>query len=249
MPRTETGENDSVCRKCGQRANDMCSGCKDALYCSIECQRWDYRVGCHRALCKGPPVGRKINKVLRALFAAEWKWLNGLSAKERAELFSSHTRNYPLNHLFQSGAVALVLARVNACALLTNRHDCQDEYGAVFYSQVLEPWFVAHKEFLVEEGFDIEYIDHSVRVSGGIDAMTDHGMVAIVKDTRSPKIEMVNRVFNKIRSPISFVWTEDEAATWKDMESCLSFYPTRMGGQATGSKVRYYFQYPKQAFG
>lgn len=234
------------CRKCGKKADEVCSGCK-APYCSVACQTWDWKEGGHRALCKGPASNRKIRSILCELFVAEWEWLQGLSRAEKEELFSDCMLGCPLNHLFRGGEVALVLARANACAILKHR-GCRREYGPEYYAKVLEPWYNKHMEFLNEQGFVVEYIDHGVFVSGH-PSLNDYGGAALVKDIRSPKIELVNKIFTISRIPLPFLWREEEAVTWQNMVDCISFAQTREGSQESGSAVEYYFQFPKQVFG
>jgi len=41
------------CRKCGKEVAEACSECKDALYCSRECQHWDWKIGGHKHCAEG----------------------------------------------------------------------------------------------------------------------------------------------------------------------------------------------------
>jgi hypothetical protein len=64
--------NDS-CHVCGKEASDECAGCHDALYCSVSCQKQDWKVLGHKPLCRGPELNRKIHNILQDLFATEWR--------------------------------------------------------------------------------------------------------------------------------------------------------------------------------
>ena len=46
----------AVCKHCGRAGTDMktCTGCKDATYCGVVCQRANWKAG-HKKTCKGKP--------------------------------------------------------------------------------------------------------------------------------------------------------------------------------------------------
>ncbi len=254
------GLNES-CRICGKDANDACSGCKDALYCSKPCQKWDWKTGGHKVLCRGPDTNRKINKILRELFAAEWTWLQGLSFGDKERLFWDEALDMPMNHLFISGQVALVLARANACAALrgNNNQMLHEEYGFDYYEIVLKPWCMENMDFLSEQGFFVELITREVYVSDrecdcdspcGNLSDTLGGSAALVKDIHSPKIGLVNSVFGMERPCRLAEWTEEEKSlTMDDLLDCATFRRSKEGNLETGSIVTYYFSHPKQVFG
>lgn len=186
--------------------------------------------------------------MLRELLAAEWQWLQGLTPEQREEVFSESDTDFPLDLLLRAGRVALVLARANPCALLNNKPDRQDEFGPIYYSSVLGPWYEKHKEYLEDLGFTVEFIDDPVYVIGPA-GLIDYGGAALLQDKTSDKNELVNKIFHATRTPFCFTWSEEETVTWKDLDGCLSYKPTKMGNQATGSNVSYYFKYSKQVFG
>jgi hypothetical protein len=251
-----------ACRICGKDANDACSGCKDALYCSYECQKWDWKKGGHKALCRGPPENRKINHIIRNLFEAEWKWLNSLSTSEKTELFAERADGMPLNHFFLGGSVALVLAGANACAFCTG-HYFTEEYGAAYFANVLTPWYTKHMDFLSEKGFFIEFISHEVYVADRPCSCRSYngkpcgelydlarGGAALVKNIRSPKIELVNKVFVEERPIFLKSWKGDgERVVVQDFLNCISFRRAHdKTNPETSSIIRYLFQYQKQVF-
>lgn len=240
--------NERRCRKCGKPADDECSRCKDAIYCSRECQRWDYRIGGHRALCKGPPVGRKMNNILRELFAAEWTWLKSLSRSERQELFKERFSSSPLNHVLSTGVAALVLARVNPCAIFDDGWTYKPAYGPKLFNLVIEPWYEKHKAFLNEEGFVIEYMNRPVLVDDG-ESLRDYGETTLIKDMRSSKTDLIAKVFDDLRTPILSLWTVKDAVTWKDVADCMVFRPSSCRLLEDGSSVVYFFRFPSQALG
>lgn len=250
---------DECCRVCGKEAEDACGGCKSALYCSKKCQKWDWSTGGHKALCRGPAINRKLNAVLRDLFASEWQWLQSLSTSERSQLFASNTLIMPLNHLFISGEVALVLARINASALLTNGR-CSDEYGYEFYRKVLSPWYSKHMALLSSEGFFVELITHGVFVSDQqcqcspyCDELFDcvRGGAALFKDTRNAKNDLVNKLFEGKRSIYLIDWKEEDkkAFTISDLNSCVCLPQPREPTVETATNISYFFQHSKQVFG
>jgi len=258
-------ESSCRCRKCGKEASEACSVCHEARYCCKACQKFDWKEGYHKALCRGPASGRKIHTILRELFVAEWQWLKSLSTTEKEVLFQRSALNTPLNHLFLAGEVALVLARANPCAVLSNfRKQHTKEYGVEYYRNVIAPWYGAHQEFLNEQGFYIEFLFHAVFVAdrpcqcptNGLDQPCGEQLLtmavgaALVKDVRSEKIGLVDKVFGTERSSFLKDWTEEEkAVTWNDMMKCTFIAQTREGIVETGSEIHYYFQYPKQIFG
>jgi hypothetical protein len=236
-----------ACRVCGREANDKCSGCHDALYCSVSCQRFDWKILGHKPLCKGPALNRKIRNILHDLFTTEWQWLQNLSSREEAKLFNDRLRKSPLNHKFRGGEIALVLFGVNACVLCIHP-GFVDNYGPEYYKNVMSPWYDRHKTFLSEQGFTVEYIDHPVFVSGQ-SLMLDYGGAAVFMNSNSPKIDLVTQIFKNKRGPAPFLWSGEEMVTWHDMMDCFSFKTTREGDQASGSGAEYHFQFPRQVFG
>lgn len=258
----EAEERSLLCRACGKPAFDACSNCH-SRYCSKACQKWEWKHGGHKALCQGPASNRKIHTILRELFAAEWQWLQGLSPPEKETLFRSEFQDVPLNHLFMAGEVALVLARANPCALLSSFPRHKADYGFEYYSKVITPWYKAHKEFLNQQGFFVEFIPHGVFVSDRPCQCLGNGKeeacgelanmawrVGLIKDIRSPMIGLVNTVFTNVRFPTLEEWTEAETSiTWKQMMQSLFIAQTREGTQEEGSNVCYNFQQPKQVFG
>jgi len=76
-----------------------------------------------------------------------------------------------------------------------------------------------------------------------------HGQVALVNDTRNPKIGLVNMVFNKARPPFQEMWGDKDDACLQDMVECLYFWQSKPGDQLSGSNIDYYFEYPSQIFG
>lgn len=228
--------NSNSCRVCCNEADDECSGCHDALYCSVSCQKRDWKILGHKPLCRGPEVNRKIRNILQDLFAAEWQWLRGLSSSGKAKLFTERMLEQPLNHLFHGGEVALVLTGTNACAVLFHPH-CLDDYGPAYYRNVMSPWYDRHRTFLNEQGFFVEFIDHPVIIQRGVLDTLQFSNVGIIKNSNSQKIDLVNRVFSNQRTPVSFFWSDDEAVTMHDMMECYAFRTTHEGDQASGSNV------------
>lgn len=253
--------NNECCRICGNEANDACSSCKDALYCSKACQRWDWKTGGHKALCRGPALNRKINAVVRDLFSAEWKWLKSLSREDRIELFRERTRSAPLNYLSLSGQVALVLARANACALMTS-NICTEEYGSEYFAKVLSPWYDKYMDFLNEEGFVVEYISHEVYLADfpcDCTALNGRpcgelfdfarGGAALVKETRSPKMDLVDKVFGVERPLFLKNWKDEEKTIMmQDFNECINYRQSDEVNSVTASGIQYFFQYHKQVF-
>jgi hypothetical protein len=81
-------------------------------------------------------------------------------------LFKDDFQDKPLNPLVLSGDVALVLARANSSALLSNiRHQQSYSFGGIFFEQFLSPWYRKHQEFLNQEGFYMEFIHHDVNLA------------------------------------------------------------------------------------
>ena len=239
--------SNNSCRVCGKEANDECSSCHDALYCSVSCQKRDWKILGHKPLCRGPELNRKIRNIVQDLFATEWQWLRGLSSSEKAKFFSDEILGAPLNHLFRGGEVALVLTGTNACAELFHPF-CRSDYGSEYYKKVLLPWYDRHRTFLKEQGFFVKFIDHPVYVKKGEDIMTFRNF-GIIGNSNSSKSQLVYKVFTNQRIPISFFWSTDEAVTIHDIVECLSFRTTRVGDQTSGSGVEYIFQFPEQVFG
>jgi hypothetical protein len=165
----------------------------------------------------------------------------------------------PLNHLFISGEVALVLARINACALLTNGR-CSEEYGYEFYRKVLSPWYTKHMALLSSEGFFLALITHGVFVSDHqCQCSSPHcvelvdcvrGEAALFKDTRNAKNDLVNKLFEGKRSIYLIDWEEEDkkAFTFSDLNSCLCLPQARRATVETGTNINYFFQHSKQVF-
>lgn len=260
------------CYECGAVAENTCNGCEQAVYCSLQCQALDYATS-HKELCQGPLLNLKIHSVLRELFTAEWKWLNGTREyletdmerlyreKILGEKVEDDEHVSPLNHEFRSGEVALVLMGVSPCALIINYRYWT--YGQEYYAVVLHPWFVRHQEFLVEQGLDVELINHEVYCLGHLCGCLDadgntcgkladiaQGGCALVKNTRSPKINLVNEIFTKERSEDPKEWDEEEQVSVKDLVECLSFPLGQDTAQLTPfAEVTYQFEFPNKIFG
>ena len=215
-----------------------------------------------RQLCHGPPENRIMNHVIRDLFAAEWKWLNDLSTSEKTDLFVEKAIGMPLNHMFLAGSVALVLAGANACVLCTG-HYFTEEYGSTYFADVLSPWYTKHMDFLSDNGFFVEFISHEVYVADlPCDCMSYNGKpcgelfdfakggAALVKDIRSPKIELVNKVFMQQRPIFLKSWKDDgKRVVQQDFLDCISFRRAHVETDIeTSSVIRYLFQYHKQVF-
>ena len=232
-----------ICRVCGKEAKDKCSGCNlDALYCSVSCQRSDWKDKGHKQLCKGPPVNRKIHTVVRDLFSIEWRWLKGLSSTEKTEIFEERKLQAPLNHLFLAGEVALVLAGANACTLV-NHFGFLPKYSSEYYAKVLAPWYGTHQEFLNQIGFFVEYLDYPVLVLDDSSGIVDIGNAAIIWDSNSPKSRLINGIFWGERHAIPVV-------PWREAMDCFYFKPTRNTDDGQNQfLVKYYFEFPKQVFG
>ena len=264
---SESSESSHRCFKCGKQADDRCSGCKEAYYCSRDCSLWNWKVGGHKALCRGPPLQRRMHIILRELFVAEWEWLKA----GECEFWSwspddDNDHPAPLNHLFVSGQVAMVLARVNPCVLLLSYSF--PLFGKEYHDKILFPWYETHQDFLNEQGFEIEFISHGVHLwnepcqcvvngerCGNLRdfAQGGAGGAALAKDMRSPKIELVNKVFHTRRpQKVSAEWKEEDKVTVKDLLECYSF--VRDGDREVEEagrrgSVQYLFQFPNQVFG
>lgn len=142
---------------------------------------------------------RKIHIILRDLFVAEREWLCNMSRPERENLFHDDWHDDPLNHLFISGEVALVLAKGTSCAVLFDSNMCTSAFSFEYYTCVLAPWSERHKEFLREQGFRVDLITHGLYLADrpkrpGMASQGDlldlffgsHNGVALFSDTRSP---------------------------------------------------------------
>jgi hypothetical protein len=231
---------------------------------SLDCQLYDYKRQGHRALCRGPEVNRKIHIILRDLFVAEREWLCNMSRPERENLFHDDWHDDPLNHLFISGEVALVLARGTSCAVLFDSNMCTSAFSYEYYTCVLAPWSERHEEFLREQGFRVDLITHALYLADRpkrpgmasrgdlLDLFfgSDNG-VALFSDTRSPHNELIDKVFLKKRSDKLKEWTEDERqVTWTDFAKCTSFPASTQALDPTeGSTVFYSFEFPNQVYG
>lgn len=253
----------SHCHNCGGRdAENVCSGCTVAFYCSKRCQRADWRAG-HKILCRGSPLQHKMHSVVRELFAAEWKWLNSgpheYEEWDRCE--DDEPPVIPLNHRFRAGEIAMVLARANPCVFVNN--DRFPFFGEAYYNEVISPWYEKHREFLCEQAFNVEFISHGVHVKdqfcpcvkedgtpcGNLQDFAVKGAV-LVTDMRSPKIELVNKVFHTMRSQKVEEWDEGDDITMEDMIECLSFSLEKSGEmELDRGALTYSFAYPNKIFG
>lgn len=252
------------CRRCGKAASFVCSSCKVAPYCSSVCQTFDWKEGGHRDLCRGPKSNQKIHIILRELFLVEWVWLKDVASRDfRSLFFHEDTEEWPLNHLFTAGHVALVLARGQPCALLGHdrfRHQ-PHYYADCYFKHVLSPWYEEHKTFLNEEGFYMEVIEHGVFLSDSPCPCLKNGKLCgnpadfgsgavLIKDTRSSKIELVNKVFCTERSTNEDTWGDGETVSYEDFKSCTCFAPTAgETGNEARSYVTYVFEFCSQVFG
>jgi len=167
---------------------------------------------------------------------------------QKEGLFRYHVLGVQLIHLFLVGEVALVLARVHPCALLAGgKH--RPEYGFQYFRAVLAPWYSKHMEFLSEQGFIMELVTHGVFLAdepchcrGPCGKQYDYaqGGTAIVKDSHSPRIGLVSKIFGAERSCyLKDLNEEEKSSTNKELMSCVSFQQSR--GDC--------FQHNKQVFG
>lgn len=249
------------CWSCGEKAIFGCTGCNKGLYCSQNCQREDWRGGGHKNICKGPPSAIKINVILRELFLAEYAWLQSFDQADKERFFYEDYRDESVNHIAISGEVALVLARVNAAAILNRPTMHTSRFGRAYYNNVISPWYEKHKDFLNQEGFYVDFIDHDLFLADcfcscieedgtpcGKLAFQARG-AALLKDVRSPKLALVDKVFAVPRPPTLDDWNEVDSVNYQDMMDCISFVAQEDLDDETRTAVQFVFDYPGQVYG
>jgi hypothetical protein len=62
-----------ICSVCGEKSSLRCSNCLGAFYCSIPCQKKDWKT--HKVICK------KAEKVKKSLEEAGWRTVEEIDAK------------------------------------------------------------------------------------------------------------------------------------------------------------------------
>lgn len=137
-------------------------------------------------------------------------------------------------------------------------------FACEYIVEVLKPWIMEHKKFLVEQGFAVDIIAHGVYLAdmpcpcnqsescgelADVVAGDSHGTV-LIRDLRSPDSELVKKVFIRQRSKYLEEWSDEEKVTTSDFFKCISFRPfTPLSNSNTMSSVYYAFKFPNQVFG
>ena len=95
---------------------------------------------------------------------------------------------------------------------------------------MVSPLYEENKEFLNEQGFVVEHISHGVYVLDkkepwGELADFANGGCALIIDTNSPKIDLINKLFGKEQSRFVESWTEEKkkVVTSNDILSCTGY--------------------------
>jgi hypothetical protein len=94
----------------------------------------------------------QMKGIVRELFESEVAWIKSLPVREKKKLFSGQWRDPPINHICSTGEVALVLAGIKPCSIVSTGH--YPDYGRLYYEHVLHPWY--ERYFAESSGFICE---------------------------------------------------------------------------------------------
>lgn len=204
------------CHACGLSGDDnrllFCARCNQVAYCSKECQVYDWREAGHKLVCccnvatpKDKKQTFKLHDILRELFRADLRFLQSdLTQLEESSLclFLDEPSGHR-NHFFRAGEIALCLVGANPCAAVGWFQLPNRPIGKKYYQKVVLPWYKKYKRFLNRIGFEIEFLDYPVQVSDlkckcgswACREYVDLGHLTLVKNTKHPMVDMVNKIF------------------------------------------------------
>ena len=211
----KNGDNWGYCNTCGKfGSHQLCEICHVASYCSVDCQRRGWKHFGHRHNCKelqcqvDETRTNTMKPIILELMEMETRWLLSLTDEEKkivvgdvdgnpafkyhdnSSMKTSLVRRFRYRNYINSSEIALVLLRVNPCAVLSYPND-KSNYPGLYSASVLLPWYRKHLRTLLSEGISIQWarsvVDEFVRGP-------------LVKDLRNPMLVAVNDCFESLHT-------------------------------------------------
>ena len=187
----------------------------------------------------------EMKDIIHELFQTEIDWLRSLSNEQKTKLIPrwNDTLGWeaPINHICFTGEIALVLAGITPCCVVSS--DCDLEYGRMFYEQVLKPWydkyFLGDSDFVCEMSApEVAYANATGRLAlpRQVRTRTEFGNSAVFRNDAHRDAAYANGIFSR---PDNIVGEEE-------LQVCFGFPFAHQGTNL--STIMYQFKNPETVF-